>query len=469
MSIEDVKKHLDEIIDGALEKTKAKQAKGRVVLERGFATVPLPGIDVPFHSSFLLSGVSPFRTFLAKKFDPSDIDVGQLSAKYIPNLTAVPFSTDKSYIEDVYKLTSSPRLSEVLENWSPEKYVTPAQQQHLGYILLIELLAYQFASPVRWIETQDQLFKNYQVERLIEVGPSPTLSGMAVRTLNLKYQAYDNALSNRRQNLSISKDAKEIYYEFENVEEEASSAEAAPAASATPAAPVAAAASAPAPAPVAAAAPAAAAGPAAAASAPAPAPVAAAAPAAAAGPAAAVSDVPVTATEILHAVIAQKLKKSIDEVPMSKAIKDLVGGKSTLQNEILGDLQKEFNNGVPEKSEETPLDELGSALNNGFSGTLGKHSSTLVAKMIGAKMPGGFTLNSAKTYLSNSYGLGSGRTEGALLIAITMEPSSRLGSEAEAKAWLDSVAQAYAKKAGITLSAPGSGSAGGAAGGASMP
>ncbi|KAG0756902.1 hypothetical protein G6F22_020140 [Rhizopus arrhizus] len=38
MSIEDVKKHLDEIIDGALEKTKAKQAKGRIVLERGFAT-----------------------------------------------------------------------------------------------------------------------------------------------------------------------------------------------------------------------------------------------------------------------------------------------------------------------------------------------------------------------------------------------------------------------------------------------
>lgn len=433
MSLEDVKKHLDEIIDGVFEKTKAKLAKGRIVLERGYATVPLPGIDVPFHSSFLLSGVTPFRGFLAKKFDPSDIDVGQLTAKYIPNLTAKPFSTDKSYIEDVYKLTSSPRLAEVLENWSPEKYVTPAQQQHLGYILLIELLAYQFASPVRWIETQDQLFKNYQVERLIEVGPSPTLSGMAVRTLNLKYQAYDNALSNRRQNLSIAKDSKEIYYEFESAVEEEPEATPAPAAS-TPA---------PAAAPVAA-------------------PVVAAAPAAAAGPAAAVSDVPITATEVLHAVIAQKLKKSLDEVPMSKAIKDLVGGKSTLQNEILGDLQKEFTNTVPEKSEETPLDELGSALNNGFSGALGKHSSTLVAKMIGAKMPGGFTLNSAKTYLSNSYGLGSGRTDGALLVAITMEPASRLGSEAEAKAWLDSVAQAYAKKAGITLSAPGSGSAGAA-------
>ncbi|RCH93518.1 beta subunit of fatty acid synthetase, partial [Rhizopus stolonifer] len=156
MSLEDVKKHLYEIIDGAFEKTKAKQAKGRIVLERGHATVPLPGIDVPFHSSFLLSGVTPFRTFLAKKFDPSDINVAQLTAKYIPNLTAKPFSTDKSYIEDVHKLTSSPRLAKVLKNWSDDKYVTPAQQQRLGYILLIELLAYQFASPVRWIETQDQ-------------------------------------------------------------------------------------------------------------------------------------------------------------------------------------------------------------------------------------------------------------------------------------------------------------------------
>jgi 3-oxoacyl-ACP reductase-like protein/enoyl reductase-like protein/malonyl CoA-acyl carrier protein transacylase/acyl dehydratase len=433
MSLDDVKEQLNIIIDGAFEKTKVKQAKGHVVLERGHATVPLPGIDVPFHSSFLLSGVTPFRTFLAKKFNPSDIDVAQLSSKYIPNLTAQPFSTEKSYLEDVYRLTSSPRLAKVLKNWSDEKYVTPAQQQRLGYIILIELLAYQFASPVRWIETQDQLFKNYKIERLIEVGPSPTLSGMAVRTLNLKYQAYDNALSNRRQNLSISKDSKEIYYEFENPVEEEAAAEA-PAAGAAPAAA----------APVAAA------------------PVAA-APVATAGPAAAVSDVPVTATEVLHAVIAQKLKKSVDEVPMGKAIKDLVGGKSTLQNEILGDLQKEFNNAVPEKSEETPLDELGAALNGSFPGTLGKHSSTLVAKMIGAKMPGGFTLSNAKSYLTNTYGLGAGRIDGALLIAITMEPATRLGAEPEAKAWLDTVAQAYAKKAGITLTA---GGAGGAAGGA---
>lgn len=47
---------------------------------------------------------------------------------------------------------------------------------------MIELLAYQFASPVRWIETQDILFKKFNFERLIEIGPSPTLMTMASRT-----------------------------------------------------------------------------------------------------------------------------------------------------------------------------------------------------------------------------------------------------------------------------------------------
>jgi Fatty acid synthase subunit alpha Acyl carrier domain len=37
-------------------------------------------------------------------------------------------------------------------------------------------------------------------------------------------------------------------------------------------------------------------------------------------------------------------------VPLSKSIKDLVRGKSTLQNEILGDLQMEFTS-APEKGE----------------------------------------------------------------------------------------------------------------------
>lgn len=54
--------------------------------------------------------------------------------------------------------------------------------------------------------------------------------------------------------------------------------------------------------------------------------------------------------DILAVIVAQKLKKRVDEVPLRKSIKDLVGGKSTLQNKILGDLQHEFTS-VPEKGE----------------------------------------------------------------------------------------------------------------------
>ena len=57
-------------------------------------------------------------------------------------------------------------------------------RQKLAYIILV--LAYQFASPVR--KTQDLLFTAFNFERLIEIGPSPTLTGMATRTLKAKYE-----------------------------------------------------------------------------------------------------------------------------------------------------------------------------------------------------------------------------------------------------------------------------------------
>jgi 3-oxoacyl-ACP reductase-like protein len=62
-------------------------------------------------------------------------------------------------------------------------------------------------------------------------------------------------------------------------------------------------------------------------------------------------------------------RKKVDEIPLSKCIEDLVGGKSTLQNEILGDLQLEFTS-APEKGEELPLEELVSALGVGLEDSL---------------------------------------------------------------------------------------------------
>ncbi|KAI9713283.1 MAG: 3-oxoacyl-[acyl-carrier-protein] synthase [Chrysothrix sp. TS-e1954] len=320
----------------------------------------------------------------------------------------------------------------------------PEVEQELAHTLLVELLAYQFASPVRWIETQDVILAEQTTERIVEVGPADTLGGMAKRTIAAKYEAYDSARSIQRQILCYNKDAKDIYYAVDPVEEEPAPTAGAdqPASSGTPAASAAAQSAAT--------------------------PVAApSAPAAGAGPAAPVEDAPVKAVDILRSLIAQKLKKPLLDIPLSKAIKDLVGGKSTLQNEILGDLGKEFGT-TPEKPEDTPLDELGASMQATFNGQLGKQSSSLIARMISSKMPGGFNITAARKHLETRWGLGSGRQDGVLLLAMTSEPASRLGSENDAKGFLDDQTNKYATTAGIDLSKPTAGGGGGEGGGMMM-
>ena len=179
----------------------------------------------------------------------------------------------------------------------------PEVEQELAHTLLVELLAYQFASPVRWIETQDVILGEKETERIVEIGPADTLAGMAKRTLAVKYEAYDAARSVQRQILCYNKDPKDIYYDVDPVEDEPPAATATDAAGSTTAAATPAAPTRVAPPP----------------------------PAASAGPAAAVDDAPVGAVDILRSLVAQKLKKSLQDIPLSKAIKDLVGGELPLQ------------------------------------------------------------------------------------------------------------------------------------------
>ncbi|KAG6197260.1 hypothetical protein E4U10_000145 [Claviceps purpurea] len=117
-NIEEAKEALREIIRGCADATLKKPVP--LELERGFATIPLRGIDVPFHSTFLRSGVKPFRSFLLKKINKTTIDPSKLVGKYIPNVTARPFELTKEYFEEVYKLTNSPKIGAVLANW--DKY-----------------------------------------------------------------------------------------------------------------------------------------------------------------------------------------------------------------------------------------------------------------------------------------------------------------------------------------------------------
>jgi fatty acid synthase subunit alpha len=378
--------------------------------------------------------MNPHRIFvdLGKKINPLHLNPDMLVGRYIPNLIAKPFEVTKEYAQVIYDQTSSPRLDKVLRKWDEEDWGSDEKRQQLAYVILVELLAYQFASPVRWIETQDLLFTVHDFQRFIEIGPSPTLTGMATRTLKAKYEAGDDSVSRSRAILCHAKHAKEVYYQFED--EVATESAPEPAVTSVTPTPVA---TLQAPTIVT------------------PAPTAA---------AASVEDAPVKSLEILTVIIAQKLKKPANEVPLSKSIKDLVGGKSTLQNEILGDLGQEFSS-APEKGEELSLEELGAALGVGFSGNLGKYTTGLISRLIGGKMPGGFNLSAIKSHLLKSWGLGPQRADGVLLLGTTMEPAKRLGSEAEAKAWLDGVVSLYAQRSGVTLSSASSGGSGGGGGG----
>ncbi|KAJ2243551.1 hypothetical protein GGH98_005059, partial [Coemansia sp. RSA 454] len=98
-----------------------------------------------------------------------------------------------------------------------------------------------------------------------------------------------------------------------------------------------------------------------------------------------------------------------------------------------------------------PLNELGATV--GTSSGLGKCTQPLVTRMLSSKMPGGFSATQVRSNLQTVYGLGQQRQDALLLMALTMEPPARLSSNADAEAWLATVAQAYAAHTGIVYSA----------------
>ncbi|OLN95702.1 Fatty acid synthase subunit beta 6 [Colletotrichum chlorophyti] len=100
--LEEAKGALRDIIKGCAEATVKKPTP--LELQRGFATIPLYSINMPFYSTFLRSGAG------------RNIDPTKLVSKYIPNVRAKPFALTKEYFKDVYKLTNSPKIASVLAN-----------------------------------------------------------------------------------------------------------------------------------------------------------------------------------------------------------------------------------------------------------------------------------------------------------------------------------------------------------------
>ncbi|MGB5794275.1 MAG: fatty acid synthase subunit beta domain-containing protein [Mycolicibacter algericus] len=290
--------------------------------KRSFILVP--GIDVPFHSSVLRIGVDDFRRSLERVM-PRDKDPDLIIGRYIPNLVPKPFSLDREFIQEIRDLVPAEPLDEVLADYDTWRNEKPAE---LCRKVVIELLAWQFASPVRWIETQDLLFieeaaGGLGVERFVEIGvkSAPTVAGLATNTLKLPEYAHSTV-----EVLNAERDAAVLFATDEDPEPEdepvAEDSDAgAPEGRTEPdAAPA-----------VAAAAPAAPSG----------------------GPRP--DDIGFDAADATLALIALSAKMRIDQIEALDSIESITDGASSRRNQLLVDLGSELNLGAIDGAAEADL------------------------------------------------------------------------------------------------------------------
>jgi fatty acid synthase len=279
----------------------------------------VPGIDVPFHSRVLRVGVADFRRALERVM-PRDKDPDIIIGRYIPNLVPRPFTLDRDFVQEIRDLVPAEPLDEILADYDTWRRERPAE---LARKVLIELLAWQFASPVRWIETQDLLFTEEAagglgVERFVEIGvkSAPTVAGLATNTLKLPEYAHSTV-----EVLNAERDAAVLFAtdtdpepEPEDEVDDTATADVPEAAAAAPV------------------------------SAPA-------APSGAARP----DDLTFDAADATLALIALSAKMRIDQIEQLDSIESITDGASSRRNQLLVDLGSELNLGAIDGAAEADL------------------------------------------------------------------------------------------------------------------
>ncbi|MTB88832.1 DUF1729 domain-containing protein [Aeromicrobium sp. zg-629] len=391
------------------------------------AFILVPGIDVPFHSRVLHGGVPDFRHKLQELLPPA-IDPSILEGRYVPNLVPRPFSLDEDFIREV------------------EEYVgtTVRRSEDPGVLcrdLLIELLAWQFASPVRWIETQDLMFTPVEdgglgVERFVEVGvgSAPTVANLAAGTLKLP--GYPSV-----EVLNVERDAAAVYGTDEDpapVEDEAPETTVEDGAPQPAAAPVA---------------------------------------APAGGPATqTAADLPFTAADATRVLVAWWTKLRLDQLGAADSIESLTDGASSRRNQLLIDLGGELSLGAIDGAAEADLVTLGGQVDalartyKPFGPVLGEAFSDHLKKVLG---PTGRKQSSVADRVTGAWQLGSGWASHVLaeLAMVTREGQSVRGgafgeasiaSAGDVDAAIDAAVQSVAARHGVSVQMPSAGGGEGA-------
>jgi fatty acid synthase subunit beta len=411
-------------VNSAVEKHKISAKFTSIAALKGKATIPIPGIDVPFHSRNLRGGVDAFREVLESYFPQNLHGVAVLEGRYIPNLVAVPFELTKAFVELAQQRSDSPILAAILQNWESASSDTKA----LARTILIELLAYQFASPVLWLQTVEQALCKFGVKRFVEFGPGPVLKGMMKNALMVTPALVGQGSI---ENLHFS-DSTDLTFTFSDrgaSTEDHIKAEQAAAAPLEEIESVEAAAPVPVIQTVAL---------------PTTARV-----AASSGPEV---DCPIRALDALKVIVASR----VGEIAPGKTLKQLVGGRSALQNEIIGELSAEFGSDPPENGSEMPLDELANSW-PGYS-KMGKATTQLVSKVLLQTQPAGSSMKSVHKQLEEEFAVTPATVDGILLRAVQLAPKKRL-SAAESVAWRASLVSAFNSEVGVSAGPRGAGPA----------
>jgi len=301
-----------------LEALEAEVERRRQITGGKRSFILVPGIDVPFHSRVLRVGVAEFRRSLDRML-PRGKDPDRIIGRYIPNLVPRPFSLDRDFIQEVRDLVPAEPLDPILADYDTWRRERPRE---MARIVFIELLAWQFASPVRWIETQDLLFTEEAagglgVERFVEIGvkSSPTVAGLASNTLKLPEYAHSTV-----EVLNAERDAAVLFATDTDPEPEplADEESVAPEVVTTETVPV-------------------------------PAP----ATALSGGPRP--EDIPFDAADATLALIALSAKMRIDQIEPLDSIEAITDGASSRRNQLLVDLGSELNLGAIDGAAETDL------------------------------------------------------------------------------------------------------------------
>ncbi|WLP91353.1 polyketide synthase [Gordonia sp. NB41Y] len=312
-----------------LEALEAEIERRRLEFGGRRSFIVVPGIDVPFHSTVLRAGVPEFRGKLDALL-PEQIDPEILVGRYIPNLVPRLFNLGRDFVAEIAALVPSDPLDAVLADWDS----WAARPSDLLRVVLIELLAWQFASPVRWIETQELLFAGSErdglgVQRFVEIGVkgAPTLSGLATNTLKL--DQYGSATT---EVVNVERDSAVILAQDSAPEPEADEpADAAPAAETATAAPV-------------------------------PAAAPAVVPAAAAGPRP--DDIAFGPADAVKSVIALWTKMRTDQIGTADTIEALCDGVSSRRNQLLLDIGGELGLGAIDGAAEADMAALASTVSS---------------------------------------------------------------------------------------------------------